>query len=72
MVLELSIQPYMVAWWLIRPNPTAEATVRSDRDAKKLFCVTAKGMAWANDGGDYEVLYRRRQLNIAEWERLRM
>ena len=43
---------------MFRPAPTAETPVRSHKGAKKLFCLTATGMAWANDGGDYEVLYR--------------
>ena len=33
LVLEFSVQPYMVAWWLILPTPTAEAVVRNPGDA---------------------------------------
>ena len=27
-ILEFSVQPYMVAWWLTRPIPTAESLVQ--------------------------------------------
>ena len=33
LILEFSVQPYMVAWWLIRPTPTAEALVRIPGEA---------------------------------------
>ena len=33
LVLEFSVQPYMVAWWLIPPTPTAEALVRIPGEA---------------------------------------
>ena len=37
-----------------------------------LFCFTATEMACTNDGGDHEVMYRWRQLTLAEWEGLMM
>ena len=39
-------------------------------ETPKSYCLTSMKMACANDGGDYEVLYRWRQVNIAGWERL--
>ena len=33
LVLEFSVHLYMVAWWLIRLTPTAEALVRIPREA---------------------------------------
>ena len=37
-----------------------------------LFCFTATEMACTNDGGDHGVMYRWRQLTLAEWEGLMM
>ena len=34
----------MVAWWIFRPAPTAEAPVQFHQDVKKLFCLTATGL----------------------------
>ena len=37
-----------------------------------LFCLTATELVCTNDGGDHTVMYRWRQLTLAEWEGLRM
>ena len=50
LVLEFSVQPYMVAWWLIQPRFTAEALVRIPGEAflnsifsQRNWCVETMG-----------------------------
>ena len=41
-------------------------------EMSKLFRLTATAVVCTNDGGDYEVMYRRRPLTLAKWKVLRM
>ena len=43
---------------LNRAGSIVDISPGSHKDAKKLFSLTATGTVLANDGGDYEVLYR--------------